>query len=1059
MDSIISSVYDRIKNYYDVSIHPNLKQDVISMLVTQKVKIPKNKLEKQLLIDACVDRFRDAMIKPMETVGVSSALVIGENQVQTSLSSHHNAGKGSVSSGFDQVENIGSLKSNNVVKVITRPMFGNPRFRDEVHDIAYRMIECYVRDYVNKKFPCEIITFNGVNELHAMYPWYKIYQRMEHPSGIYSTLPIPLEYFTTKILRVYFSNRMLYRYNLTLADLCYLIQKDNNSIFTAVYPPVPLNAKIEDYDKLLYIDFHKRGSTNEKDIYSIYATIMELGVSGIKNVTDAYAMSENLLTNIKVNVVSIDNNIPTFRVESSAPGYIPPIAWKALLSRMIPGIEFLESNNTYREFKAPAYTQKEIITMITQCPLVYGDIATVNKATKTVTLDDSIIDKFPYLEYANLSDRTFTNDKDMSDFLLEYMVQYHIYWYIEAICNDVGSLYTVPEIDPRYTFTLNPNDCTKSIGYLATRNMLYQELAIVKVDPIHRKLMINKMTMHKNPVSFDRFGISKDDMGWISSCVFEEVYSYFAKCAFCGEEDNLKSVTARKIIGEQIDIGRGGKNMPPEENPFKTLLNKPDKTKSTTSRKPQATPSMDFIYTSSYINSVDVLNMFNECYSGDLSLTYNNIVEIPGCQNDDIMMDYFMDIIKVKVKADGKMSIYDYFLSNQWKIDYDRQLLQNVDSNKAFRNTVYFGNGNIYREKYISPMGLASIMRILKPHTVYDPDMRWGESLLAFLIYSNYMNYKFTYVGNDLKGYLNSYNNMVSVFNKTNSNCTFNTEVKPDEKFDLSIIYKLSDMKNLNSKHIILCANDVKPTDTLNHRFVSKFTIDGMNSYLYVDKEISNELPSVSDITPVSQQFNTGNMVTTVIRDDLYVGGSYQRLYAFLMYGRENGVFYSNNKDISIISIAYCAMVYNAELILLISENKDSVLTLVARLLGSKVILSSTMKDLREYPNHNEIFGPKSLNSKTKIGKIPGLLEKQQKLYADNEQIVQLLTKSDPKLGSLIVSVNLPVKMPNIPNITIRMNAVHKQPFPSQGDAFHMLWNEKLLQMDMNMYIMNAFSL
>jgi hypothetical protein len=48
-------------------------------------------------------------------------------------------------------------------------------------------------------------------------------------------------------------------------------------------------------------------------------------------------------------------------------------------------------------------------------------------------------------------------------------------------------------------------DCMASLGYLAMRNMIFQELVDnINVEPTHIRTIVNNMTLYKEPVSIKR---------------------------------------------------------------------------------------------------------------------------------------------------------------------------------------------------------------------------------------------------------------------------------------------------------------------------------------------------------------------------------------------------------------------------------------------------------------------------------------------------------------------------------------------------------------------------
>lgn len=549
---IVEAVYARLSPRVFPIAQERLRASIVDMVKFQAEKIgPLTPLRRQMLIDRIVQKFLMSMAPEHDPVGVNAALTTGENLVQSSLSAKHTAGIKRGATGFDRIEEITNMKnSSDIVKVITTALNGVPRSKEEINELANIIIRIDLQDIASRY---EIVTAEvGTTPILQRLPrWYTVF------ASIYPNIIASLQ---DTWLRIHIDARLMYKHRISLPEIAGNLQEDLANAGIIAYPPSSVGT---------YLDIHVPGDISLAQKYTRLASLMALQVGGINTVESAYPIFENLLTNLRVNEVG--NN--EFELSSSAPPYIPTYVWEQMIRAMVPDAEPVGSSG--RRFFS-SYTYNDLQRMILEFPLMYGDVLESRvEQDGVITLrfreyidvngnSVPLVDYYPYLQYADLTPVTFTNTEEADNFLLENMVEMHLYWYIEAVCSTVQDLFVLPEVDSTRTFTTSPIDCMKSLGYLAMRQMLYTDFRDnISVDPTHIKVIINNMTQYREPVSIRRQSLKNDKSEFLTYTTFEDILKYIMAAAFAGETDHMQSVSAKILSGAQINIGRGGVNLPP----------------------------------------------------------------------------------------------------------------------------------------------------------------------------------------------------------------------------------------------------------------------------------------------------------------------------------------------------------------------------------------------------------------------------------------------------------------------------------------------------------------
>lgn len=136
-------------------------------------------------------------------------------------------------------------------------------------------------------------------------------------------------------------------------------------------------------------------------------------------------------------------------------------------------------------------------------------------------------------------------------------------WYVETIGNNFLELLGNPCFDYFNTMSNNMWDIYNCLGIEATRQYLYEELWNLVtsdgafINPCHILLLVDIMTHHGNIVSISRYGMKKEQRGFLARSSFEESVEHFLNAAFFSEKDKLKCVSSSIICGKRANMGTG----------------------------------------------------------------------------------------------------------------------------------------------------------------------------------------------------------------------------------------------------------------------------------------------------------------------------------------------------------------------------------------------------------------------------------------------------------------------------------------------------------------------
>lgn len=136
-------------------------------------------------------------------------------------------------------------------------------------------------------------------------------------------------------------------------------------------------------------------------------------------------------------------------------------------------------------------------------------------------------------------------------------------WYVETIGNNFLEILGNPCFDFSSVMSNNMWDIYHCLGIEATRQYLYEELWNLVtsdgafINPCHILLLVDIMTHHGSIVSISRYGMKKEQRGFLARSSFEESVEHFLNAAFFSEKDQLKCVSSSIICGKRANMGTG----------------------------------------------------------------------------------------------------------------------------------------------------------------------------------------------------------------------------------------------------------------------------------------------------------------------------------------------------------------------------------------------------------------------------------------------------------------------------------------------------------------------
>ena len=200
--------------------------------------------------------------------------------------------------------------------------------------------------------------------------------------------------------------------------------------------------------------------------------------------------------------------------------------------------------------------------------------------------EEDVISVLKTLEKTILNDIILSGIKDITGASMEPQEGYITYdsekgeydkktlWKIYTDGTNLEDIMTHPNVNPYETVSNNIWEVYRLLGIEAARKMLFDEINSVfsmssaYVNARHINLLVDMMTQKGSLMPMDRHGINKSDRGPLAKSSFEETPDIIAKAAIFGELDNVQSVSANIMLGQEVPIGTGSIDVLFDEDKF-----------------------------------------------------------------------------------------------------------------------------------------------------------------------------------------------------------------------------------------------------------------------------------------------------------------------------------------------------------------------------------------------------------------------------------------------------------------------------------------------------------
>lgn len=135
-------------------------------------------------------------------------------------------------------------------------------------------------------------------------------------------------------------------------------------------------------------------------------------------------------------------------------------------------------------------------------------------------------------------------------------------WYIEALGENLQSLFCLNIIDKYKTISNNMHEINRILGIEAVREFLIKEFTEVisadsYIDPRHIQLLVDSMLYTGNILSISRYGMEKEQFGTLTKASFEQSMKHFINASVYNEIDDVNGVSSSIICGNPVKIGTG----------------------------------------------------------------------------------------------------------------------------------------------------------------------------------------------------------------------------------------------------------------------------------------------------------------------------------------------------------------------------------------------------------------------------------------------------------------------------------------------------------------------
>lgn len=176
------------------------------------------------------------------------------------------------------------------------------------------------------------------------------------------------------------------------------------------------------------------------------------------------------------------------------------------------------------------------------------------------SLEKSVLSKIYLRGIPNIRNVTVRKNK-FNTFQNDYLIETNNYQVISEGTN-LKHLLIHPLVDSKYTTTNNIWEIITNLGSEAGRTVFIEELSDIisdgsYVNPAHIEILADMMFKYGNPISANRHGSNRGEMGPLTKSTFEESDRHLKKAAIYGEYEEINSVSNNIMFGQVTPCGTG----------------------------------------------------------------------------------------------------------------------------------------------------------------------------------------------------------------------------------------------------------------------------------------------------------------------------------------------------------------------------------------------------------------------------------------------------------------------------------------------------------------------
>lgn len=509
-----------------------------------------------------IDAYVDSQISTGVMVGSLASEALTRDLTQDSLNGKKNTGKSKNKiTELDVFKTIVSFTSTDKSKLVTTKLYfktlpdgSNPNFNyllDQETNIKELTLEDIVIGIDGPDIPS--IYFNSNSK-----DWYSNYEELYPNFNIHDT-----EWF----VRLKIDTRMLFRYKLTLGEVCSRLRRSHNNLFECVHSPIFFN-NIISYG---YIDIYPidsrivkatkvRGKVKTKTagmnasrlLNKIYLTnilIDELNiyvVSGINHIS-SYSVNKNNITNA-LGVSTIDPSTVNDKIKK----------WKLWINYGWLNYNYLDENfilkaldylNLQSEFKGD-----HILVLSNKNPVTYIKDVYNNMET---SFDNYVIDKTKQ-EKKDIKYRAKLQPPKYSGVQNSILNSF----FVTLGGTNLSHLFMIPEVDTTRTLSQDLHETYHFFGISVTRNLMIARLiGIFKkvgiwVDPRHIMLLVDFMCFPGYPVKIGYHGATARDSDIMVRATMKLSAQTISSASLYGDEASVDTAVGMSMTGYVSHLGQ-----------------------------------------------------------------------------------------------------------------------------------------------------------------------------------------------------------------------------------------------------------------------------------------------------------------------------------------------------------------------------------------------------------------------------------------------------------------------------------------------------------------------